>query len=152
MRLYDIASIANIFKVHKAIIRVSSANDLERQKLFLENNLPDEYSGSKQIQTVSDGINFKRPGLLRVLGLIKEGKVSTLVVASIARFGFEWLCTESGTKIVVLDAQDRSPESELGNDLVQVYCCRWNGKRRYKNKDKSEKIETESNEESEITT
>ena len=174
MRLYDIASIdssANIFKVQKktdkAIIlysRVSSANDLERQKLFLENNLPDEYSGSKQIQAVSDvgsGINFKRPGLLRVLGLVKEGKVSTLIVASkdrLARFGFElieWLCTESGTKIVVLDSQDGSPESELGNDLmaiVQVYCCRWNGKRRYKNKDKSEKIEAESNEESEITT
>jgi predicted site-specific integrase-resolvase len=176
MRLYDIASVdpsAKLFKIQKntndrSIIlysRVSSAkqkDDLERQEHFLKENLPDEYSGSKQIQTISDvgsGINFKRPGLLRILGLVKEGKVSTVVVASkdrLARFGFElieWLCKEFGAKILVLDAKDTSPEAELGNDLmaiVQVYCCRWNGRRRYaSNKVKSEKAKIESDEESE---
>jgi predicted site-specific integrase-resolvase len=173
MRLYDIASIdSNIFKGQQkdaSVIlysRISSAkqkHDLERQKEFLKGNLPYELSGSSKIEEVSDtgsGINFKRPGLLRILGLVKQGKVSVLVVASkdrLARFGFElieWLCKEYGTQILVLDAQDGSPESELGNDLmaiVQVYCCRWNGTRRYTNKDKESKTETESFEGSETT-
>jgi predicted site-specific integrase-resolvase len=67
-----------------------------------------------------------------------------------ARFGFdliEWLCHEYGTKILVLDNQNQSPTEELGKDLlsiVQIYCCRWNGKRRYKNNKESE-IENLSN-------
>jgi predicted site-specific integrase-resolvase len=166
MRLFDISSIdpgTNIYKVKKKenpicilYSRVSSSkqkDDLERQKLFIRDNI-DEHTRSQKIQEVSDigsGINFKRPGLLRILGLVKEGKISTIVVASkdrLARFGFElieWLCTEFKTKIVVLNSQDPTPESELGNDLmaiVQVYCCRWNGRRRYKTKDKINEIET----------
>jgi putative resolvase len=38
-------------------------------------------------------------------------------------FGFElieWLCSEYGTKIVVLDTKDTSPESELGKDLISI--------------------------------
>ena len=70
-----------------------------------------------------------------------QGRVRSIVVASkdrLARFGFEliqWMCTECGTEIVVLDSSDGAPEEELGKDLmaiVQVYCCRWNGRRRYK--------------------
>jgi predicted site-specific integrase-resolvase len=87
------------------------------------------------------------------LGLIKQGDISELVVASkdrLARFGFElieWLCTEYGTRIVVLDTQDTTEEAELGNDLmaiVQVYCCRWNGRRRYKVQDQSKETEVKS--------
>lgn len=140
--------------------RVSSQkqkDDLERQQGYLRTNLPNEYSGSEKIEItdIGSGINFKRPGLLRILRLVKEGKVSTIVVASrdrMARFGFElieWICTEFGTEILVLDTEDTTPESELGKDLmsiVQVYCCRWNGKRRYKEKNQSKKTEVESNE------
>ena len=135
MRLFDISSIdpsANIFKVKIFYSRVSSAKqreDLERQKEFLKSNLPDQSSGSTKIEEISDigsGINFKRPGLLRILGLVKQGTVSKIVVASrdrLARFGFElieWLCTEFGTEIVVLDSKDSTPESELGNDLIAL--------------------------------
>lgn len=166
MRLFDISSIdstVNIYKVKKKenpicilYSRVSSAkqkDDLQRQKDFIKDGI-DEYTRSQEIQEISDigsGINFKRPGLLRILGLVKEGKVSTIIVASkdrLARFGFElieWFCTEYKTKIVVLNSQDSTPESELGNDLmaiVQVYCCRWNGRRRYKAKNKVDEIET----------
>ena len=166
MRLFDITSLdsrPNIFKTKQKddpiIIlysRVSSAkqkDDLSRQQEFLKNNL-DEHSRSITITEITDigsGINFKRPGLLRILGLVKEGKVSKIIVASrdrLARFGFEWLCKEFGTKILVLDFQDTTPESELGNDLmaiVQVYCCRWNGRRRYKNKTKNPEIKDQTN-------
>jgi excisionase family DNA binding protein len=163
MRLFDLSSVNPALKTDRKNInilysRVSSAkqkDDLERQKLFLRNNLPDQYSREKfdHVSDIGSGINFKRPGLLQVLGLVKEGKVSTLVVASrdrLARFGFElieWLCSEFGTKILVLDSEDTTPESELSKDLmaiVQVYCCRWNGKRRYSNtKDKVQKTEAE---------
>jgi putative resolvase len=126
--------------------RVSSAkqrNDLERQKQHLRDGLPDQHPGpTYEVSDIGSGLNFKRPGLLRVLGLIKTGSVQQLVVASrdrLARFGFElieWMCSEFSTQLVVLDNSDGAPEEELGKDLmsiVQVYCCRWNGRRRYQN-------------------
>jgi putative resolvase len=160
MHLYDISSLdpslnkktnAKDNLVTILYSRVSSKkqqDDLERQQEYLRSNLPDEYSRSEKIEVtdIGSGINFKRPGLLRILRLVKEGKVSTVVVASrdrMARFGFElieWMCQEFGSKILVLDNEDTTPESELGKDLmsiVQVYCCRWNGKRRYQNKNQS---------------
>jgi predicted site-specific integrase-resolvase len=129
--------------------RVSSSkqrDDLQRQKEYLLEHHAVKSARREDVIEVSDvgsGLNFKRPGLLRVLGLVKSGCVSKIVVASrdrMARFGFElieWLCNEYGTKILVLDNQDSTPEEELGKDLmsiVQVYCCRWNGRRRYINK------------------
>ena len=171
-RLFDISSLTpdkQVNRTEKKVIlysRVSSAkqkDDLERQKEYIRTNLPDKYSGSPidNISDIGSGINFKRPGLLQILGRVKEGKVSTIVVASrdrLARFGFElieWLCNEYETKILVLDPEDTTPESELGKDLmaiVQVYCCRWNGKRRYKAKDKINEIETESNKGTKVET
>lgn len=126
--------------------RVSSTkqrNDLERQREFVRAHLPHEYTGSEcvSITDIGSGLNFRRPGLLRLLGLVEEGHVSAVVVASrdrLCRFGYElveWMCRKHGTKIVVLRHEDSSPEAELGEDLmaiVQVYCCRWNGRRRYK--------------------
>lgn len=167
IRLFDITSVdptTNLFAIREkkepiAIFysRVSSSkqkDDLERQKQFLKDNYADKYPRFQEITDVGSGLNFKRSGLLRVLGLVKEGNVSAVVVASkdrLARFGFElieWLCREYGTETVVLDNQDSTPEEELGNDLmsiVQVYCCRWNGKRRYKAKNKGNEAKAETN-------
>jgi predicted site-specific integrase-resolvase len=152
-RLFDVNTIApsDLHQQQAALTgatilyaRVSSAkqrDDLERQRTFLRASVSDQHPGSiQEVSDIGSGINFKRPGLLRVLGLVQKGGVRQLVVASrdrLARFAFEliqWLCTENGTTIVVLDDQDGAPEDELGKDLmaiVQVYCCRWNGKRRY---------------------
>ena len=78
--------------------RVSSHKqqpDLLRQQLFLQTHISDKHSGCEQVIEVKDvgsGLNFKRPGLLRVLGLVTAGLVSSIVVASKdrhARFGFE---------------------------------------------------------------
>lgn len=155
MRLFDLSSLDTSLnrktnEKHNMLTilysRVSSSkqkDDLQRQKEYLRNNLPDKCprTNINDISDVGSGLNFKRPGLLQVLGLVKEGKVSTVVVASrdrLARFGFElieWLCKEYKTELLVLDTEDTTPETELGKDLmsiVQVYCCRWNGRRRYK--------------------
>jgi len=151
-RLFDISEIKGQIiqsaKKEQTIVlysRVSSSkqrNDLERQQKFLRDSLLDKHSGKyREISDIGSGINFKRPGLLRVLGLIKDGLVSKLIVASkdrIARFGYDligWFCAQYGTQIIILDNQDGAPEEELGKDLmsiVQIYCCRWNGQRRYK--------------------
>ena len=132
--------------------RVSSPkqrNDLERQKQYLRDHHPDQHPGPcYDISDIGSGLNFKRPGLLRLLGLVKAGSVSEVVVASrdrLARFGFElieWLCAEFSTKLVILDNSDGAPEEELGKDLmsiIQVYCCRWNGRRRYRGRPSSDR-------------
>jgi predicted site-specific integrase-resolvase len=62
-----------------------------------------------------------------------------------ARFGFdliEWICSEYGTTIVVLDDENTTQTEELGKDLlsiIQIYCCKWNGSRRYKTTQKTNK-------------
>ena len=56
----------------------------------------------------------------------------------LARFGFElieWLVEQNGGNVVVLDQPDRSPESELTEDLLAVlhtFSCRMHGLRRYR--------------------
>jgi predicted site-specific integrase-resolvase len=129
--------------------RVSSSkqrDDLVRQKQFLASNIPNKYSRSKlvQISDIGSGLNFKRPGLLHLLEQVQQGNISAIIVASkdrLCRFGYElieWMCSQHDTTIVVLNNQNTTPESELGEDLmaiVQVYCCRWNGRRRYKSRD-----------------
>jgi putative resolvase len=168
-RLLDLSSVfesdvaKELNRTSKRVVfyaRVSSAkqkDDLERQKKYIREHHSVKCAQPDDVLEVSDvgsGLNFKRPGLLRVLRLVKEGNVSKVVVASrdrMARFGYElieWMCREFGTEVLVLDQEDSTPEEELGKDLmsiVQVYCCRWNGKRRYASlKNKGDEAEVES--------
>lgn len=172
MRLFDIANIApaavakTCARRDRSVVlyaRVSSSkqqDDLEQQQQYLRDNLPDKYSKTIQIPVsdIGSGLNFKRPGLLRVLELVKEGRVSAVVVASrdrMARFAFElieWLCFQYKTALVVLEPDNLAPDAELGKDLmaiVQVYCGRWNGKqRRNANKTNKAQLSQQSEEES----
>lgn len=153
--------------------RVSSSKqskdgDLARQQQYVRSGVPDKYTGSStevlEFSDIGSGLNFKRPGLLRLLERVKQGGISAVVVASrdrLARFGFElveWMCHQYGTHVVVLESEDTTPESELGKDLlsiVQVYCCRWNGKRRYSSTNKGtreEDIQKEKDQEINSTT
>ena len=139
VRLYKIPSEVDGSTVRKKILyaRVSSAKqkaDLERQRAFLLERYPD----AEVVTDVGSGINFKRPGLLSVLERAHAGAVEEVIVASrdrLCRFAFELieyqleLCQ---TKLTVLDSGDSSPEQELSDDvlsIVQVFCCRRNGKR-----------------------
>lgn len=119
--------------------RVSSAkqkDDLQRQADFLRSKFPDY----RLVTDVGSGVNWKRKGLLSLLDASHRGDLQELVVASrdrLCRFAFDLLAVvfrQRGTKLVVLDAADASPEQELSDDLlsiVQIFCCRRNGKRRY---------------------
>ena len=122
--------------------RVSSSkqlDDLERQKEFLKSECPNH----ELVSDVGSGINWKRKGLQKILGLSMQGKVEELVVAHrdrLARFAFdliEFILSKNGTRIRVLDSDEhKSPENELADDLlsiVTIFSCRNMGRRRYKN-------------------
>lgn len=133
--------------------RVSSTkqkDDLVRQSTFLLNKYPDY----KVIKDIGSGLNYKRKGLIKLLELSNKGEVNEIIISSkdrLCRFGFElieWQFLQNNTKIVVLDQTDKTPEQEFTEDILailQVFACRWNGKRKYKitNKNKKNQIEIE---------
>ena len=131
-------------------VRVSSQKqkeDLERQCDFLR----DKYPGHTVIKDIGSGLNYKRKGLLKLLELSCSGKVGEVVVFSkdrLCRFGFElfeWVFLQNNTKLVVHEQSDKSPEVEFTEDILailQVFACRWNGKRKYKI-DKNKEIQIE---------
>lgn len=132
-------------------VRVSSnkqREDMDRQEAFLR----DIYPGHEVIRDIGSGLNYKRKGLLKLLGLSNKREVGEIVVFSkdrLCRFGFELLqfqFSENDTKLVVQNNVDKSPETEFSEDILailQVFACRWNGKRKYKiNKNTEVQIET----------
>ena len=122
--------------------RVSRAHqraDLQRQVESMRQRFP----AHAVVTDVASGINFKRRGLQTLLRSAMCGAVGEVVVAHrdrLCRVAFdllEWVFRAHGVRLVVLNAGDAaaSPEAELTEDLmsiVQVFCCRANGRRRYK--------------------
>lgn len=119
--------------------RVSSAkqkDDLQRQADFLLSKFP----GYQVVTDIGSGINWRRKGLLYLLDSADQGTLAEVVVASrdrLCRFAFELIehvLRGRGVQLVVLESADQCAEQELSDDLlsiVQVFCCRRNGKRRY---------------------
>ena len=141
-------------RVSIAYARVSShkqRGDLERQRDFLVERCPDH----EIITDVGSGINWKRPGLLSILERAQRGTLKEVVIASrdrLCRFAFELIehmLKNCGCELTVLNVDDNSPEQELSDDLmsiVQIFCCRRNGKRKYTKKPLEDgKNQTESN-------
>lgn len=136
-------------RLNYVYVRVSSnkqKDDLKRQEDFMHNRYPNH----KIIKDIGSGLNFKRRGLCSLLEKIQSGSVQQIVVASkdrLCRFGFELieqLCNQFNTKLLVLNKNDTSKEQEFVEDLlsiVQVFCCRLNGKRRYKSFNEKNQIE-----------
>ena len=127
-----------------AYARVSS----NHQKKNLNNQLAfiREYAVAKGIildQEISDigsGLNYKRPKWNKLLKQVEQGKINTIFITykdRFIRFGFDWFelfCKEHGTKIIVINNPDTSPETEIMQDLmaiVHVFSCRVYGLRKY---------------------
>jgi predicted site-specific integrase-resolvase len=150
--LYEIPSELNTSqnqqKIKVIYVRVSSPkqkDDLERQKQFLQVRFPNH----KVINDIGSGLNFKRRGLLQLLQLVIKTNVEEIVISSkdrLCRFGFElieWLCEQHNTKLVVFQSNQESEEQQFVNDvlsIIQIYTCKWNGKRRYTTQSKKNKI------------
>ena len=84
-----------------------------------------------------------------------QGVVCEVVVAHrdrLCRFGFEllqFIFSSNHTTLTVEDSTSTSPESELVQDvlaIIQVFSCRQQGKRRYRNKEEGQQTEADAKE------
>jgi predicted site-specific integrase-resolvase len=142
----------NTIKQNYIYCRVSShkqTDDLDRQSKFLQN----KYPGYILVTDIGSGLNYKRKGLLRLLEYSNKGLVNQVVVYSkdrLCRFGFElieWQFLQNNTTLLVYEQTNKTPEEEFTEDILailQVFACRWNGKRKYNSstikKDQNNKI------------
>lgn len=95
------------------------------------------------IVEIGGGLNLKRKKFMNIMALVEARKIHTLVVAHkdrLARFGMDWFeyfLEQHGCKLVVINNERLSPESEMVQDLISIihcFSCRIYGLRRYKNK------------------
>ena len=135
-----------------AYTRVSSRgqkDDLKNQINFIKNYtnhhgiVIDEY-----IEDIGSGLNYNRSKWNDLLRSVMHDEIDTIYITykdRFIRFGYEWferLCHEHGTKIIVLNDVDSSPEQELVDDLtsvIHVFSCRLYGLRKYKQAIKTDK-------------
>lgn len=119
-------------------------NNLENQKEFIS-----IYSLNKgvildEIYTdVGSGLNYKRKNWNKLLKRVENNEIDEIYVTykdRFVRFGYEWFedfCASHGTKIIVLNQKQTSPEAELTEDLLSilhVFSARSYGLRKYKAK------------------
>ena len=139
-RLFDVDAFLRLSVAAGVICyaRVSSykqRDDLERQASRLAAIYPD----ADIIKDVGSGLNFKRKGLLAILGRLVRGEKLKVVVAHrdrLARFGVDairHLIEANGGELVVLDPYvETSREAELTADLLAIlhhFSCRMHGQR-----------------------
>ena len=148
-RLYDVDAFLRESVGVEVVLyaRVSSyaQKDALRGQVAL---LQSRYPGAEIIKDIGGGLNWKRKGLVALLGRLHGGEKLRIVVAHkdrLARFGFElvdWLAKQNGGEIVVLDASKCSPEQELTEDILSIldtFSCRLYGLRKYRDKIKEDK-------------
>ena len=126
--------------------RVSSkkqSDDLERQVNNIKEYLSSKYESFDIITDIGSGINYNKPGLLKLIEKINKKEVDLIVVLykdRLLRFGFElveYFANLNNVKIEVLDKVDKNQDQELVEDLVQiitVFSCKIPGKRKSKTK------------------
>ena len=126
--------------------RVSSkkqSDDLERQVENIKTYLSNKYETFEIITDIGSGINYNKPGLLKLIEKINKKEVDLIVVLykdRLLRFGFELVehfANLNNVKIEILDKIDKTEDKELVEDLVQiitVFSCKIQGKRKGKTK------------------
>ena len=126
--------------------RVSSkkqSDDLEKQVNNIKQYLSSKYETFDIITDIGSGINYKKPGLLKLIEKINKKEVDLIVVLykdRLLRFGFElveYFAELNNVIIEVLDKIDKNQDEELVEDLVQiitVFSCKIQGKRKGKTK------------------
>jgi len=107
----------------------------------MENYLIAKGKPFKLIQSVGSGINYKNPQLHELIRMIINKEVDTVYVLykdRLVRFGFElleFLFSEFGVSIEVVNQQSESAQEELLTDLIQtlnIFSAKLNGKRKNK--------------------
>ena len=129
--------------------RVSSHDqkkDLETQKEKLEEYAKQNFADYQIISDLGSGLNYKKPGLKKLLKMIHEEKFTHLVLNhkdQLLRFGSEIIfsiCKQKSIEIIILEAsEDRSFEMELSCDVIElmtVFSARLYGRRSHQNRRK----------------
>ena len=122
--------------------RVSSKkqeDDLNSQIDNLNKYISNKYTSFEIISDIGSGINYSKPGLLKLIDKINRKEVDLIIVLykdRLLRFGFElieYFASINNVKIEILDKIDKEEQQELVEDLVQiitVYSCKLQGRRK----------------------
>ncbi len=106
--------------------------DLERQlahiRSVMEQDAEPQFSEVVMITDVASGLSDRRPGLLRLMSLAREGRITDLAITyrdRLTRFGFGYLeqfFTGYGVHIHVVDGREdkKSLQEELVDDLISI--------------------------------
>lgn len=160
-RRYALSALDNLFHQNKSedqtlesrktlgFARVSSHDqkkDLDTQKLKLEKYCEKNFQNFEIISDLGSGLNYKKPGLRKLLRMIFQLQISHLVLNHkdrLLRFGSELifqLCRHFGVQVIILEKQmDQSFEAELAQDVIElmtVFSSRLYGKRSHSNRQK----------------
>lgn len=132
-------------RINVAYARVSTdgqKDDLKDQLDFIR-----QYANAKgiiidqEITDIGSGLNYKRQKWNKLLDSVMQGHINQIFITykdRFIRFGFDWfeqLCQHNGTKIVIINNPNTSPNQELVEDLISiihVFSCRLDGLRKYK--------------------
>ena len=138
---------ANTERIVLAYARVSSSDqrdDLERQSARLENYCNSKAMTYQVIRDLGSGMNYKKRGLKKLLGMIITGQVDRLILTHkdrLLRFGAEiifYLCSYFGTTVEIIEADAvLSDEETLVRDVLEIitiFSSRLYGKRAHKKK------------------
>ena len=108
-----------------------------------------KYPKHEILTDIGSGINFNRGNLKKIIDYAINNKLEELVIAykdRLCRIGYdliEYILKEySNTKIIVEKDEDKSPEKELTEDLIEiitVFSSRLYGMRSYKINEKINK-------------
>ena len=122
--------------------RVSSKkqeDDLNRQIDNLNKYISNKYTSFEIISDIGSGINYSKPGLLKLIDKINRKEVDLIIILykdRLLRFGFElieYFASINNVKIEILDKIDKEEQQELVEDLVQiitVYASKLQGRRK----------------------
>ncbi len=149
----DVRKILSIKDIERRVIvycRVSShsqKDDLQSQVTAMEQFcLNGGIAVDEWIQEIGGGMNFKRKKFLSLMSRISAGEIKSLLVAHkdrLCRFGFDffdYMATENGCEIKVVNQESLSPQQEMVEDLMSIihtFSYRLYGLRKYKKKIKT---------------
>jgi len=101
--------------------------DLRRQIDYIRERFANKYEEIIEITDVSSGLNDKRKGLIKLINLAKEEKISDIAITyedRLTRFGFhylEQLFSILGVEIHVLNENSKETmEQELVRDMIAI--------------------------------
>jgi len=130
-----------------AYARVSSHDqkqDLETQKNKLEIYCKAHFESFEVLTDLGSGLNYRKPGLKKLLKLIFQMQLSHLIVNHkdrLLRFGADLvfdLCRHFGVEVIVLESpSEQSFEMELAADVIElmtVFSSRLYGRRSHQNR------------------